>query len=312
MPYFKLIQTGHILEVYQYEKEPIIPDNSDHGDSDDFPYHDINATDEKAWIYETEGKQTKEEYGKKNANVRRNIVRRQLNANFSKNSKFITLTFKDHVTDLDVSNKQFKEFIQRLRSRYGDFKYLAVIEFTKIGRVHYHMVSDLPYIQKGLLYAIWQNRPISRNKNSKFYCVGSVKKVFDRDRYEEQKEYWRQTGKGARPVRSMFETSTLDDTPKSNGGWVKINKISHVDNVGAYIVKYMTKESDNPKLEGRKTYLSSHNLVKEQIIRGDTAEALIEHFGLNEKIPVYTNSYQTEYLGAAQYREYNLVRKSQT
>jgi hypothetical protein len=309
MPYYKLVRCGHVLEIYQYEKTPIQFDPAiEWGDDDDFPYHDVyekgTEWEDKSWLTDREKEDKKKEYTLYNANVRRNKLRRMILANFSENSKFVTLTFREHITDLDEANILFKKFIQRLRSRWGDFKYLAVIEFQKSGRIHYHMISDLPYIQKGLFYAIWQNRPLSRSKSSTFYCVGKTK--VNIDRYEKYLNRWKETGKGAKPKKDMF--LELDDTPKAAGGFVKINNISHVDNVGAYIVKYMTKESDNPILAGRKTYLYSQNLVKEEVIRGDTAEAIIEDMQLHSQNPVYTNSYDTQYFGRANYKEFNLKR----
>jgi hypothetical protein len=309
LPYYKLIKCGHVLEVYQYEKTPIQFDPAfEWGDDDRFPYHDIyekgTEWEDKAWITESEKEEKRKEYNLYNANVRRNKLRRMILANFSSNSKFITLTFREHITDLDKANILFKQFIQRLRSRWGNFKYLAVIEFQKSGRVHYHMISDLPFIQKGLLYAIWQNRPISRSKESKFYCIGKAK--VNIERYSECMDHWKETGKGIKPKREFF--LEIDDIPRAAGGFVKINNISHVDNVGAYIVKYMTKESDNPALIGRKTYLYSQSLVKEEVIRGDTAEAIIEHMQLQTVTPVYTNSYDTHYFGRANYKEFNLKR----
>lgn len=274
MAYYKLIKCGHVLEVYRYEKSPT-------GIANEIEKQEVEKG--KEWIYET-GKESPEEYNKKNANVRRNKLRRMILANFSENSKFITLTFKSNITDLDFANTEFKKFIQRLRSKWKDFRYIAVIEFQKRGAVHYHMISDLPYIQKGLLQALWYNCKISKSKNSKFYCVGSV-------------------------------------PDGHHTGFLRINNILHVDNVGAYIVKYMTKESDNPILAGRKTYLYSQNLLRESSIRGEDVLDILESYDLVHRVPdengerhiifkdpVFHNEYDTEFLGRASYREYNLKR----
>lgn len=42
----------------------------------------------------------------------------------------------------------------------------------------------------------------------------------------------------------------------------KINRISHVKNVGAYVVKYMTKEGVDERLIGKKLYQTSQNCIK--------------------------------------------------
>lgn len=56
---------------------------------------------------------------------------------------FITLTFKDNVTDLDLANKKFNEAMKRIKRIYNDFMYLGVPEFQKRGAVHYHIMTNL-------------------------------------------------------------------------------------------------------------------------------------------------------------------------
>lgn len=91
-------------------------------------------------------------------------------------------------------------------------------------------------------------------------------------------------------------------------GFVKINDIRHVDNVGAYIVKYMTKEINEPLLRGRKTFFPSRGLIRPEEIGGDTGEAIAEDLKAQKKCPVFTNEYETEMQGACHYAEYNLKR----
>lgn len=45
-------------------------------------------------------------------------------------------------------------------------------------------------------------------------------------------------------------------------GFVFINAIEHVDNIGAYILKYITKDNKDKRLMGQKAYLTSRNLTK--------------------------------------------------
>ena len=47
------------------------------------------------------------------------------------------------------ANKYFKKFIRKMRIKYGNFAYLAAIEFQKkSGRVHYHVLWNLDYIKQ--------------------------------------------------------------------------------------------------------------------------------------------------------------------
>jgi len=47
------------------------------------------------------------------------------------------------------------------------------------------------------------------------------------------------------------------------------NKVRHVKNVGAYMVKYMTKEAQDERLKGKKTYFSSQGLRKSVVMEDE-------------------------------------------
>jgi len=125
---------------------------------------------------------------------------------------------------------------------------LAVIQFQERGAVHYHMLSDLPYIPKNEFFKIW--------------------------------------GKG----------------------FVKINDIKNVDNVGAYIIGYMNKKIDDKRLLKNKSYLISKNLNKAKELFGHKAIKCMDKNDLWNKEPVYFNSYIAERYGRITYKEFNLKR----
>lgn len=56
---------------------------------------------------------------------------------------FITITFKENVSDLNVANKKFNNLMKSIRRHYPDFKYLGSPEFQKRGAVHYHLMTNL-------------------------------------------------------------------------------------------------------------------------------------------------------------------------
>lgn len=184
----------------------------------------------------------------------RSTLRRLINANAYQLTKFITLTFSENVKDVRVANNCFTGFIKRLKyylkkNNSADLKYIAVIEFMKNGRVHYHMLSNIPYIENSKLRKIWGN------------------------------------------------------------GYVKINKMDKVDNVGAYVCKYMSKqEVGDSRLKGEKSYFTSRNLDKPVEIH-DTEEIkrLLGQEGVMEKL-VFSSEFQNEYLGKVEYRQFNFNR----
>lgn len=85
-------------------------------------------------------------------------------------------------------------------------------------------------------------------------------------------------------------------------GFIKINRIDHVDNVGAYICKYMTK--DNGELKGQKCYFTSRNLIKPQEIKDkQRVEALA--CSLPPDTVTYENVFENEY-NKVSYKQYSL------
>lgn len=91
-------------------------------------------------------------------------------------------------------------------------------------------------------------------------------------------------------------------------GFVDIKTLNHVDNVGAYIIKYMTKSVSIEFFAGKKVYLCSKGLQRPMIFKDYEADKIIEQYDLNTKKEVFTNSYESEYLGQIVYKEYNLKR----
>lgn len=185
-------------------------------------------------------------------------VRRIINANIGQygeefRAKFVTLTFKEHVTDLKTANYEFTKFIKRLNyalfgTKVNNLRYTVVPEFTKIGRVHYHVVFyNIPYIKADKLSEIWGN------------------------------------------------------------GFIKINAIDNVDNVGAYVSKYMTKDNDDDRLQGKKCYFNSKGLFKPKEIEDkEMVERILDTLP-SEKIK-YTAIFNNDYLGKIEYIQYNLKK----
>lgn len=158
-------------------------------------------------------------------------------------SKFVTLTFKEHITSFEIANNEFKKFIQRMNYKFKrNLKYLVVPEFTKKGRIHFHVIFfDLGYFKQKELEETWKN------------------------------------------------------------GFVFINQIDNVDNVGAYICKYLSK--DSKALTGKKSYFKSKNLKEPEIIEN---EKMIEQLqqALSSKQIKFNTIYENDYIGKVKYTQY--------
>lgn len=86
-------------------------------------------------------------------------------------------------------------------------------------------------------------------------------------------------------------------------GFVKINYIDNVDNVGAYICKYMQKNNTDERLIGNRAYFTSQNLTQpEEITNPEKVEELCYRV-LNEcgEQRRYAASFENDYLGRIDY-----------
>lgn len=254
--YRKVICSGHIIEVYEFEEQPMTPQKKSIDELTEYLITgDISCLYKPDWVKELEKKQKR----KQNANVSRANFRRLILSNFDDTANFITLTFAENITDVNYANKLFDAFMKRLRRRYGDeFKYAVVLEFQQRGAVHYHMLADL-----GLK---WENEEECRLLENEF-----------------REQIWKH-------------------------GWVDIKSVNHVDNIGAYMAKYMAKRMDDERLQGKKAYRTSHNLSRPVILKGEEAEKILEMYEIEQKKEVYATTYESEYIGTIQYREYNMKR----
>lgn len=90
-------------------------------------------------------------------------------------------------------------------------------------------------------------------------------------------------------------------------GFIKINAIEHVDNIGAYVTKYMTKDSDDERLQGQKSYFTSRGLKKPVERYLNEKEIADIKDKLSHK-KVYENTFANEYTGNILYTQYNLKR----
>lgn len=97
-------------------------------------------------------------------------------------------------------------------------------------------------------------------------------------------------------------------------GFIKIKAIDQVDNVGAYVCKYMGKDLDDDRLRGKKCYFSSRGLFKPEETTYDTSqqwqkkllETVIKTAQANTVKAPYEVSYPSEYYDTIVYTQYTL------
>lgn len=242
----KIVVCGSIIESYTYHdknighgfKKPPKPKPKEPPDDQNGP-----------------SKPRSEEADRINSSRAKKGCRRLINTNADILTKFVTLTYAENQTDVNQANRDFKNFIHRLKTWLEehhpghDLAYVAVIEFQKRGAVHYHVLFNLPFIRNKSLRDIWGH------------------------------------------------------------GFVKITKIDKVTNVGAYVVKYMTKDERDERLWGKKMYFTSRNLEKPFEFTKKEEIQQIEETLLAGRSPVYAKTHLSEYLGLMTYEQYNLKVK---
>lgn len=239
----KAIIAGDIIEIYEYEKSYL---------------KGAEGRNKFGCLGAPEGvsDEDKAENRRKVLQRAKNHVRRTINANVGRygddcKPKFLTLTFEEDIRDLKQAYREFKTFLQRFNYYVmtDDYlRYTAVPEFTKKGRVHFHVVLyNLPFVRADRIAELWGN------------------------------------------------------------GFIKINKIDQVDNVGAYVSKYMTEDADKIP-QGSRCFYNSRGLKKyDEITKKEIAETLATSLP-DEKLK-YTKTFENDHLGVITYSQYNFTPK---
>ena len=111
----------------------------------------------------------------------------------------------------------------------------------------------------------------------------------------------------------------VDDLAKIWGhGFVRINAIDDVDNLGAYVVKYIEKtmnemqEKKSAKVKDKKLYFASRGLHKPVEISDGTKAGKEEILNIAEKVKgheVFRKTYESEYYETFEVIQYNLARE---
>jgi len=100
-------------------------------------------------------------------------------------------------------------------------------------------------------------------------------------------------------------------------GFVRINEIEDVDNLGAYVVKYIEKtmyemqEKKSAKVKGKKMYFASRGLYKPVEISDGTEKGKEEILNIAAKTKgheVFRKTYESEFFETFEVIQYNLAR----
>lgn len=139
----KLVNCGNILEIYHY-KEPICTG---------FKIEKDRNKREQTEIIKQE-------------NLQRSIKRTKrkifelVNSNYVKGkSSFLTITFKENMTDYDLAFNYWDRFKKKVEYHYKfKLRYCGVVEFQERGSIHFHIcLFNVPYLHQPKLYELWNS-----------------------------------------------------------------------------------------------------------------------------------------------------------
>ncbi|MDR3643320.1 MAG: hypothetical protein P4L74_06890 [Candidatus Doudnabacteria bacterium] len=144
---------------------------------------------------------------------------------------FITLTFADDVTELNEAHLEFKKFVGRVNyqifhSKTSALKYAATFEIQNKRLTKYGV-------------AVWH-----------YHCIFfNWEMIDDHTGVTEKRRFW--DNKDKKILHNLWDN-----------GFVDIRDISQVSDAGWYMTKYMVKDGNDPRLNGRISYLISKKLIK--------------------------------------------------
>ena len=87
-------------------------------------------------------------------------------------------------------------------------------------------------------------------------------------------------------------------------GFIKINKIQAINNVGLYVSKYLSKESFNKKYFGKRKYFCSRNINRPKEYKGQECEPILAD--LPQLKLVHTGEFENKYRGKVKVNLYKL------
>lgn len=108
------------------------------------------------------------------------------------NCKWITLTYKENMTDTKRLYNDFKNFIKRFKYQYGNFEYIVAMEPQERGAWHCHCIiifdKKAPFIRNKIIEQLWGQGFTKTNKLNDIDNIGAYLTAYLGD-MEYKKEY---------------------------------------------------------------------------------------------------------------------------
>jgi hypothetical protein len=190
-------------------------------------------------------KTTRKQFEDQNRPLFKNVIRskiklqRLVKCNSNDFKTFITLTFKDNITDLSIAYNRFRDFIKRTGKLQKNFKWVCVPEFQKSGRVHYHMITNIDLDNTDLIYK----------------------------QEEEDKTYYH-----LKTWSQIIRNKKIDSLGFDSVELIKDKDGNDTKKICGYISKYMSKSYIEDCFFNHNRYYSSNNLIRPREILIDSKD----------------------------------------
>ena len=153
----------------------------------------------------------------KQENLQRSIKRSKrkifelVNTNYLEGkSSFLTITFKENLTDYDLAMNYWKRFKQKVEYNFKiKLQYCGVVEFQERGAIHFHIcLFNVGYMEQEKLYNMWNSivpgginiKGIKDNQCDNvgaymtYYMNKDLENSFGKDEYKGKKRYFYSKG----------------------------------------------------------------------------------------------------------------------
>ncbi len=276
MAYTKVWRSGNILEVYEYEKEPII-----------YPVGYKKRKARKVRAYDQGAHERRADSIRRLKSTFTRLVRSHLYATGV--PAFVTLTMYQALGVTEAWSAFFF-FIRNLKYRFGgSISYVTVLEFQKRGAPHFHTLiwglSDDVVVNE-LPWSVWASMGRKKKKIRDRFVAYCVEKGINPE-----------TARGDRLLQNLWQRGFVDCLPTDGS-----------PRLIGYLSKYMSKAMHDERLWGRKAYSVSRNVVRPLLskITETFDDVALGYLDDDELTPLQVHEFDTEWLGKGRYRLYKV------
>ena len=268
---FKIIKSGKQIEVYEYKTKNIVRGYTRRKRQPKKKIKRIITNQGKVeqldmYTYKKEQEEEKEKQKQK--------------TNFSMHRT------RSNIRRLTNSNLQLDKFLTlTFAESTTDLKEANKLFHLAMKRV-IHAKPDFAYIavvefQKDVDY---YGKKKEKGGSVHYHLLCNIKTIIKRDRFEWERwfqmRYWKY-------------------------GFVKVKNITKVDNIGAYLCKYLSKEMFDKRMFRKKKFFCSRNLNKPIELTGLKARAFFDKFV--KSLPLkFENNSENKWVGKVRYTAYTL------